>query len=300
MRGMIGNVPIGVVPSPSRRLTRRPFQPTRAVYGPATGSQQSPTRFHVRSVAAVGRSRRALTVISCVVAGDSCAAALFAWFDGQEAASAAATTWTASVIAAQSTLRPMGLVAVVLAFVGTVSPVRQQDVRFSYRSGCPVAPAELRLVRVSYRGFDGRSHLGALVVNRRVARAVVMVFARLYAAGFPIRRMTPVAAFRGSDDASMAADNTSAFNCRRAVGGSGWSEHAYGMAIDVNPVENPYVLNGHVLPPAGRAYRERSRVRAGMAVSGGVLVGAFASVGWKWGGRWTRSPDYQHFSASGR
>ncbi|MFL5950731.1 MAG: M15 family metallopeptidase [Gaiellaceae bacterium] len=194
----------------------------------------------------------------------------------------------------------MAVVALVLAFVGTVSPVRQQDVRFSYRSGCPVAPAELRLVRVTYYGFDGRSHLGALVVNRRVARDVVAVFRRLYAARFPIRRMAPVAAFRGSDDASMAADNTSAFNCRRAVGGSGWSEHAYGTAIDVNPVENPYVLNGHVLPPAGRAYRERSRVRAGMAVSGGVLVGAFASVGWKWGGRWTRSPDYQHFSASGR
>lgn len=155
-------------------------------------------------------------------------------------------------------------------------------------------------MHVRYRGFDGGAHVGVLVVNRRVAPDVATVFRRLYAARFPIRRMTPVAAFHGSDDASMAADNTSGFNCRRAVGGTGWSEHAYGTAIDVNPVENPYVLGGRVLPPAGRAYRDRVRVRPGMAVPGGVLVRAFASVGWKWGGRWASSPDYQHFSVSGR
>jgi len=194
----------------------------------------------------------------------------------------------------------MQLVALLLAFVGTISPVRQQDVRFSYRSGCPVAPAQLRLVRVSYRSFDGRTQVGALIVNRRVARDIVSVFRRLYLAGFPIRRMTPVSAFRGSDDASMAADNTSGFNCRRAVGGSGWSEHAYGTAVDVNPVENPYVLGGRALPAAGRAYLVRSRVRRGMAVPGGLLVRSFESIGWRWGGRWTGSPDYQHFSLSGR
>ena len=194
----------------------------------------------------------------------------------------------------------MQLVALLLAFVGTISPVRQQDVRSSYRAGCPVAPAELRLVRVSYRGFDGRAHVGALVVHRNVARDAVTVFRRLYLARFPIRRMTPISAYRGSDNASMAADNTSGFNCRRAVGGSGWSEHAYGTAIDVDPVENPYVLNGRVLPPAGSAYRDRARVRPGMATGNSVLVRAFASVGWKWGGRWTGSPDYQHFSVSGR
>jgi len=194
----------------------------------------------------------------------------------------------------------MRLVALLLAFVGTVSPVRQQDLRYSSRAGCPVAPADLRLVRVAYVGFDGSTHVGALVVNRRVARDVVSVFRRLYFARFPIRRMTPISAYRGSDDASMAADNTSGFNCRRAVGGSGWSEHAYGLAIDVNPVENPYLLGGKALPPAGRRYLDRLRVRRGMAVSGGLLVRAFASVGWSWGGLWTASPDNQHFSVSGR
>jgi hypothetical protein len=194
----------------------------------------------------------------------------------------------------------MRVVALLLAFVGSVSPVRQQDVRYSYRAGCPVAPADLRLVRVSYYGFDGRAHVGALVVHRRVARDAVSVFRRLYGARFPIRRMTPVSAYRGSDDASMAADNTSGFNCRRAVGGSGWSQHAYGLAIDVNPVENPYTLGGKILPRAGRRYLDRSRVRRGMAVAGGTLVRAFAAVGWSWGGRWTGSPDYQHFSVNGR
>jgi hypothetical protein len=193
------------------------------------------------------------------------------------------------------------LLTAIAPFVGTVSTVRQQDVRFSYRSGCPVAPADLRLVRVSYRGFDGRGHVGSLVVHRRVARDVVKVFRRLYTAGFPIRRMTPVSSYHGSDNASMAADNTSGFNCRRAVGSptGGWSQHAYGTAIDVNPIENPYVLGGRALPPAGRRYLDRTQHRAGMAVEGGVLVKGFASIGWKWGGRWG-SPDYQHFSLSGR
>ena len=99
----------------------------------------------------------------------------------------------------------------------------------------------------------------------------------------------------------MAADNTSGFNCRRAVasGTPGWSAHAYGDAIDVNPVENPYLVEGVVMPPAGASYRTRSPARAGMATAHGALVAAFAAAGWQWGGRWSRSPDYQHFSVRG-
>ena len=188
-----------------------------------------------------------------------------------------------------------------LGFTAEVEAVRWADLRFSYRAGCPVGPAQLRTVRLSYWGFDGRAHVGRLVVNRRVTRDVVNVFRRLYATRFPIRRMVPVSKYRGSDDASMAADNTSGFNCRRAVGSStgGWSMHAYGLAIDVNPVENPYLLGGRVLPAAGRRYVDRMRSRPGMAVASGVLVEAFASVGWSWGGNWRGSLDYQHFSTSG-
>ena len=186
-------------------------------------------------------------------------------------------------------------------FEASIAQVRWADIRFSYRSGCPVPPSQLRLVRVSHWDFDGRSRTGSLVVNRRVAGSVVRIFRRLYAARFPIRRMVPVSAYRGSDDASMAADNTSAFNCRPVVAGAGgWSMHAYGLAVDVNPVENPYVLRGRVLPPAGRRYVDRTRTRPGMAVAGGVLVRSFETERWRWGGRWQGSPDYQHFSTSGR
>jgi hypothetical protein len=186
------------------------------------------------------------------------------------------------------------------AFRAEVAPVRWQELRYSYHAGCPVPPSALRAVRLSYWGFDGRAHEGTLVVNRRVTGDVVAIFRRLYEARFPIRRMRPVSAYRGSDDASMAADNTSSFNCRRAVGSAtgSWSSHAYGLAIDVNPVENPYLLRSRVLPPSGRAYLNRSRARAGMATRNGVLVRAFASQGWAWGGRWS-SPDYQHFSTTG-
>ena len=183
------------------------------------------------------------------------------------------------------------------SFTGSVEPVRWSELRHSYRAGCPVGPAELRTVHVSYWDFAGKPQLGAVVVARRQAPAILTVFRKLWAARFPIRRLRPVSAYRGSDDASMDADNTSAFNCRFVGGTSRWSMHAYGEAIDVNPVENPYVRGSTVSPAAGRAYLERSRYRKGMAVRDGVLVRAFASVGWKWGASFG---DYQHFSTTGR
>lgn len=182
-------------------------------------------------------------------------------------------------------------------FSAKVEPVRWDDLRHSYRAGCPVGPAQLRALRVAYWGFDGRARVGSIVVARRIAPDVVSVFRKLWTAQFPIRRLQPVSAYRGSDDASMAADNTSGFNCRFVGGTSRWSMHAYGEAIDVNPVENPYVQGSRHSPPAGRSYIVRSPYRPGMAVAGGVLVRAFASVGWKWGASFG---DYQHFSTTGR
>jgi hypothetical protein len=153
----------------------------------------------------------------------------------------------------------------------------------------------------TYWGFDGRGHAGALVVNADAVSDLVHVFARLYAARFPIRRMRPIDAYHGRDEPSLDADNTAAFNCRYAVapGPKRWSAHAFGRAIDVNPVENPYLEGGRVHPRRGRGFLDRSRRRPGMAVRGGLLVRAFAGVGWGWGGRWAGSPDYQHFSATG-
>ncbi len=199
----------------------------------------------------------------------------------------------------------IALLAVTLAlqppFAHSVSRVTAEQLPYSWHTGCPVAPSQLRRVRLTYWGFDRRAHTGALVVNASAVTPIVRVFSRLYAARFPIRRMRPIDAYRGVDERSLAADNTAAFNCRYAVasGPKRWSAHAFGAAIDVNPVENPYVLNGAVHPHAGKAYLNRKRVRRGMAVRGGTLVRAFAAVGWKWGGRWTGSPDYQHFSSTG-
>ena len=175
--------------------------------------------------------------------------------------------------------------------------MRWADLRFSYREGCPVGPAALRTVVVSHWGFDGSARTGRIVVSRRTAPAVVRVFRTLWQERFPIRRLQPVSAYRGSDDASMAADNTSGFNCRFVGGTSRWSMHAYGEAIDVNPVENPSVRGSTVSPGAGRTYLDRSRYRPGMAVVDGVLVRAFAAAGWRWGSSFG---DYQHFSTTGR
>jgi len=171
----------------------------------------------------------------------------------------------------------------------------------SWHSGCPVSPSRLRRVRLTYWGFDGRAHTGALIANEDAVPDLVQVFSRLYAAHFPIRRLRPIDAYGGNDERSLEADNTAAFNCRYVIGPGPrrWSVHAYGEAIDINPVENPYLESGRVHPRAGRAYLDRGRVRPGMAYRGGVLVRAFAAVGWQWGGRWTGSPDYQHFSSTG-
>jgi hypothetical protein len=195
----------------------------------------------------------------------------------------------------------MYVVAPAPPFAAHVARVTRTELPYSYHRGCPVRPAQLRSVRLRYWGFDNRSHTGELIVDVAVTRAVVTVFRTLYTARFPIRRMEPVDVFHGSDDRSMAADNTSAFNCRYAVapGPKHWSVHAYGEAVDVNTVENPYVEGNVVRPPAGKRFLDRANVRPGMAEPSGLLVQAFASVGWKWGGRWTSSPDYQHFSATG-
>ena len=171
----------------------------------------------------------------------------------------------------------------------------------SWRPGCPVALRDLRLVTAAYRGFDGRTHSGRIVVHREVASVVLTVFRRLYVERFPIRRMVPVDAYGGSDFRSIEADNTSAFNCRFVDGTTRWSEHAYGRAIDLNPIENPYVTaSGATSHRASRPYLRRAPYRRGMAVEGGAAVDAFAAAGWSWGGRWSGDRDYQHFSASGR
>lgn len=169
----------------------------------------------------------------------------------------------------------------------------------SWRAGCPVPLEDLRYLTLTHHDADGGVATGELVVHADVADGVVEVFRTLFAAGYPIRSMRLVDDFGGSDDASMAADNTSAFNCRAITRGTGWSEHAYGRALDLNPRENPYVRGTLVLPPEGRPYADRPDL-PGVVHAGDVVVSAFAAAGWQWGGSWSSPVDYQHFSVSGR
>jgi D-alanyl-D-alanine carboxypeptidase len=173
----------------------------------------------------------------------------------------------------------------------------------SWHAGCPVGLDDLRLLRIGYRGFDGRDHVGKLIVAANAVPAMQRAFGMLFRARFPIRRMRLVDDYGASDFRSIDADNTSAFNCRPATGSTRFSEHAYGRAVDINPIENPYVYpNGTTVHAASRPFLDRSRHRPGMSFRGGVLVRAFAGAGWGWGGNW-RPPsatDYQHFSATGR
>jgi hypothetical protein len=189
------------------------------------------------------------------------------------------------------------------AGAGTISPIDAATaarMHASWRPGCPVGLESLRLLRLRYRGFDGRVHVGEMVVHADVAADVVGVFGALFDAGFPIARMVLVDEYGGDDDRSTKANNTSAFNCRAVTGGGRWSQHAYGRAIDVNPVQNPYVYaDGHVLDPAAAPYVDRGADRPGMIHEGDAVVAAFGAIGWGWGGRYSSIRDYQHFSATG-
>ncbi len=184
--------------------------------------------------------------------------------------------------------------------------VQRSMVGVTWTEGCPVPLGDLRRVTVPFIDFSGASRTGSLVVHRDVAAQVGRVFLTLYSSEFPIASIEPIEAFGGDDDRSTMANNTSAFNCRPSFGPDGaptkrWSQHAYGRAIDVNPVQNPYVLaDGAVLDPAARPYVKRRLGEPGMIVAGGAVVKAFAAQGWKWGGNWRTTKDYQHFSVNGR
>jgi hypothetical protein len=192
-----------------------------------------------------------------------------------------------------------------LGYTATIRPlphgVRAWMNGVSWHPGCPVHLRALRLVTLRYWGFDRRAHRGRLVVHRDVAEKVVGIFRRLYQASFPIRQMRLVDYYGADDRTSMEHDNTSAFNCRWRAGQPGvWSQHAYGRAIDVNPVENPYVWSGGVSPWNGAPFVDRSHRRRGMIFHGDEVWWAFRDRSWEWGGDWTSVKDYQHFSRNGR
>jgi hypothetical protein len=171
--------------------------------------------------------------------------------------------------------------------------------RSSWTKDCPVAAADLRYVTVGFRGFDGRAHTGELLVNARAADELVTVFDRLFAAGFPIERMRISSLAELNAPPTGDGNTTEAFACRPVRGQTAWSQHAYGLAVDLNPFQNPYHKGQVVLPELATAYLDRAEVRPGMVRPGGPAVRAFAAIGWQWGGDYRSLKDYMHFSATG-
>jgi poly-gamma-glutamate synthesis protein (capsule biosynthesis protein) len=160
---------------------------------------------------------------------------------------------------------------------------------------CPPFAA-LRLLTLRHWDFAGAVQTGQLIVGAVVAAELEAIFAGLYALGFPIARMEPIDVFGGNDDASMAANNTSCFNFRNVAGTETLSKHAFGVAIDINPLHNPMIIGDAIHPPAGAAYTDRAVLRPGMIVRPGPVVDLFDAHGWEWGGDWAPMKDYHHFT----
>jgi|SRR6185312_4100217 len=178
-----------------------------------------------------------------------------------------------------------------------VAPKLLEKIRHTtWHPGCPVPPDDLRQLTLTFHDFRKNDQMGTLVVHKDLADEVVRHFENLYRHGFQIERMAPVEEYGGSDNASMAANNTSAFNCRDVTGKRGvYSNHSWGRAIDINPLTNPYVKGDQVLPPAGRKYLDRTKAFPGSILKDGFVVQEFEKAGWTWGGRWSDRQDYQHF-----
>ncbi len=181
--------------------------------------------------------------------------------------------------------------------VGTVKPVTAAELGASWRPDCPVEPGQLRRVYVEHVGFDGQTHRGELIVHEDLAAEVIAIFEQLYRLGYPIEKIRTVDHYPAADDElSMEDDNTSAFNCRGIPGSNRWSQHAYGRAIDLNPLLNPCVfVSGEFQPHNAAPYLDRSRTDPGLLHAAAPATHAFTDRGWRWGGYWNSPIDYQHF-----
>jgi len=194
-------------------------------------------------------------------------------------------------------------------FQGTIQTIPAElassNLAGTWHPGCPVPISELRLLTLGYWGFDGMVHQGPMVVNAAVASKVVWVFRQLFAARFPIQEMALSTKYDPSANPNTRTNITASFNCRPIVTPSGpgtsFSMHASGLAIDINPLLNPFVgADGTVLNRFSRPYHDRSLEVSGMIHAGDAVVRAFAHIGWSWGGDWSSGQDYMHFSSNGR
>lgn len=187
------------------------------------------------------------------------------------------------------------------AFEATIQSIPVEVLsRSSWTAECPVAVDELRYLTMSIYGFDGQFNTGEMIVNAAIADDVVALFRELHDARFPIEDMVITAAEEIEDPPTGDGNRTSSFECRPAVGSNSWSQHAFGLAIDINRFQNPYIKGELVLPELSSYYLDRSLHEPGMIQEGDVVTEAFDALGWGWGGRWNSLKDWMHFSQNGQ
>ena len=165
----------------------------------------------------------------------------------------------------------------------------------SFNEPAPVTRDDLRLLHLKFFGFDGEVHKGEMVCHKDVADDLLDIFRALFKEKYPIESIRLVDDFGGDDNASMAADNTSCLNIRKMVGGSKFSKHAYGVAVDVNPLYNPYVKGTHIEPSESAPYVDRTLDFPHKLTADDLCVRLFKAHGWTWGGDWKSLKDWQHF-----
>lgn len=172
----------------------------------------------------------------------------------------------------------------------------------SHKKSCPTSLKDLRYLTLSYIDFNGNTKIGELIVHKDVSLEVVNIFKTLYETSYPIERMELVSNYKGDDFNSIEANNTSAYNCRNIEGTNRWSRHAYGKAIDINPIQNPYVSKkGKISHTASLKYKVREQKdlnnlgQEALILKDGIVVNMFKKYGWIWGGDWKTIKDYQHF-----
>lgn len=227
-------------------------------------------------------------------------AALSSGDEGEVVVASASTSTTTTSTPTTTTSTTVVTTTTVPTFSATISGVDEDRLGHSWREGCPVGPDQLSLISLVHWGFDGEVHQGELIVHSDHAEGVVTVFETLFEIGYPIESVITMGDLEPGAEWEPDYANTSGFNCRPAVGSSSWSEHARGLAIDINPHLNPYVRGDRVEPSGATRYLDRTLGEPGMITPGDEVVTAFESIGWHWGGYWRTLKDYHHFSATGR
>ncbi|MEZ2657768.1 M15 family metallopeptidase [Aneurinibacillus aneurinilyticus] len=206
-----------------------------------------------------------------------------------------ASTFAAPSMPATTNTEALPLSTTDVGYGSIPTAIEQKITGISFTKKTPVKMSDLSYVCVRYIGFDDKAHTGELIVHKMLAKDVFEIFEELYQKRYPIEKVNLIDEYKGSDELSMKANNSSAFNTRAIDGKKKMSNHSYGIAIDINPLQNPHVVGNKVNPASSKEYANRKVARKGMIMKGDACYNAFKKRGWSWGGEWKSSKDYQHF-----